>query len=157
MKIVLLLTGKTIGAHLQPLIQEYSDRLKHYGGFETIVVQELKNTRNISVTEQKEKEADLILKHLEINDDVVLLDENGQQFSSKGFAEFIARKQMASPKRLVFIVGGPFGFSQRIYDRTPGKISLSKMTFSHQMIRLLFVEQLYRAMTILKGEKYHHE
>jgi len=131
--------------------------LKHYIGFETIAIPELKNTKNISETEQKEKEADLILKALEITDEVMLLDENGKQFSSVGFSEFLSRKMLASHKCMVFVVGGPYGFSERVYNRANGLISLSAMTFSHQMVRVIFVEQLYRAFTILKGEPYHHE
>lgn len=121
------------------------------------VIPELKNTKNLSIAEQQEKEADLILKQLETSDEVVLLDEKGKQFTSVGFSEFIAKKMLASHKRMIFVVGGPYGFSERVYQRANGKVSLSAMTFSHQMIRLIFVEQLYRAMTILKGEPYHHE
>ena len=121
------------------------------------VIPELKNTKNLSIAEQQEKEADLILKQLETSDEVVLLDEKGKQFSSVGFSEFISKKMLASHKRMIFVVGGPYGFSERVYQRANGKVSLSAMTFSHQMIRLIFVEQLYRAMTILKGEPYHHE
>ena len=121
------------------------------------VIPELKNTKNLSVSEQQEKEADLILKQLETSDEVVLLDEKGKQFTSVGFSEFISKKMLASHKRMVFVVGGPYGFSERVYQRANGKVSLSAMTFSHQMIRVIFVEQLYRAMTILKGEPYHHE
>ena len=157
MKIILLTVGKTTNAHLIKLQEEYQTRLKFYIPFELIVIPELKNTKNLSVSEQLEKEADLILKQVEINDKVVLLDEKGKQFTSVAFSDYIAKKIMASHKRMIFVVGGPYGFSERIYQRANNKISLSTMTFSHQMIRLIFVEQLYRAMTILKGEPYHHE
>ena len=122
-----------------------------------MTIAELKNTKNLSVNEQLEKEAYLILRQLDSNDEVILLDEKGKQFTSIGFSEFLSKKMLSSVKRMVFVVGGPYGFSERVYKRANGKISLSLMTFSHQMIRLIFVEQVYRAMTILKGEPYHHE
>lgn len=152
MKIKLLTVGKTTNPHLIKLQDEYQNRLKYYIPFDLTVIPELKNTKNLSVAEQQEKEADLILKQLEINDEVILLDEKGKQYTSVGFSEFISKKMLASHKRMIFVVGGPYGFSERVYQRANGKISLSAMTFSHQMIRLIFVEQLYRAMTILKGE-----
>ena len=117
----------------------------------------LKNTKNLTAEQQKEKEADLILKALGLGDTVVLLDEHGKEFRSVEFATWMERKLSATGKRLVFIIGGPYGFSPRIYQTAQEKISLSKMTFSHQMIRMIFVEQVYRAMTILRGEPYHHE
>lgn len=157
MKIILLTVGKSTNSHLIKLQEEYQNRLKFYIPFEMTVVPELKNTKNLSVGEQQEKEADLILKQLDNSDEVVLLDEKGKQFTSVGFSEFISKKMLASHKRMVFVVGGPYGFSERVYQRANGKVSLSAMTFSHQMIRVIFVEQLYRAMTILKGEPYHHE
>ena len=157
MKITLLTVGKTTNPHLIKLQEEYLNRLKFYIPFEMVVIPELKNTKSMSVSEQVEKEADMILKQIELNDKVVLLDEKGKQFSSVAFSEYIAKKIMASHKRMIFVVGGPYGFSERVYQRANNKISLSTMTFSHQMIRLIFVEQLYRAMTILKGEPYHHE
>jgi len=157
MKITLLTVGKSTNSHLIKLQEEYQNRLKFYIPFEMVVVPELKNTKNLSINEQLEKEADLIIKQLETSDEVVLLDEKGKQFTSVGFSDFIAKKMLASHKRMVFVVGGPYGFSDRVYQRANGKISLSAMTFSHQMIRVIFVEQLYRAMTILKGEPYHHE
>jgi 23S rRNA (pseudouridine1915-N3)-methyltransferase len=149
--------GKTNGASLQKLIEDYQGRVQHYLSFETVIIPELKNTKNLSAQEQKEKEAELILKQLDNQDDVVLLDEKGKQFSSVSFATFLEKKLHSSAKRMIFVVGGPFGFSQRIYDRANGMISMSPMTFSHQMIRLIFAEQLYRAMTIIRGESYHHE
>lgn len=157
MKIILLTVGKSTNSYLIKLQEEYQNRLKYYIPFEMTVVPELKNTKNLSINEQQEKEADLILKQLENSDEVVLLDEKGKQFTSVGFSEFISKKMLASHKRMVFVVGGPYGFSERVYQRANGKVSLSAMTFSHQMIRVIFVEQLYRAMTILKGEPYHHE
>lgn len=157
MKITLLTVGKTTNANLVSLQDEYQNRLKFYISFEIVVIPELKNTKNLSIAEQQEKEADLILKQLETSDEVVLLDDKGKQFTSMGFSEYISKKMLASHKRMVFVVGGPYGFSERVYNRANGKVSLSAMTFSHQMIRLIFVEQLYRAMTILKGEPYHHE
>src|ERR1035437_9641568 len=157
MKIILLTVGKTTNSHLIKLQEEYQNRLKFYIPFEMLVIPELKNTKNLSIGEQQEKEADLILKQLETSDEVVLLDEKGKQFTSVGFSEFISKKMLASHKRMIFVVGGPYGFAERVYQRANGKISLSAMTFSHQMIRLIFVEQLYRAMTIMKGEPYHHE
>lgn len=157
MKITFLVVGKTNHSSLIQLQEEYQNRLKHYISFETITIPELKNTKNISESEQKEKEADLILKQLEAADEVILLDEKGKQLMSVAFSEFLSKKMLASHKRMVFVVGGPYGFSERIYNRANGLISLSAMTFSHQMIRVIFVEQLYRAFTILKGEPYHHE
>ncbi|HLP04868.1 MAG TPA: 23S rRNA (pseudouridine(1915)-N(3))-methyltransferase RlmH [Paludibacter sp.] len=157
MKITLLTVGKTTNNHLVQLQDEYQNRLKFYIHFEITVVPELKNTKNLPVAEQLEKEGDLILKQLDNSDEVMLLDDKGKQFTSTGFAEFISKKMLASHKRMVFVVGGPFGFSPRVYKRANGLVSLSAMTFSHQMVRLIFTEQLYRAMTILKGEPYHHE
>ena len=157
MKFILLTVGKTTNSNLITLQEEYQNRLKFYIPFELIVIPELKNTKSLSIIEQQEKEADLILKQIEPTDKVVLLDEKGKQFTSVAFSEYISKKLMASHKRMIFVVGGPYGFSERVYQRANNKISLSAMTFSHQMIRLIFVEQLYRAMTILKGEPYHHE
>ncbi len=157
MKIALLVVGKTNDKALIGLIEEYQKRLKYYTSFEIVCIPELKNTKHLSEAEQKEREGELILKQIDNTDVLILLDEKGKEFSSVEFATYIEKKQLASCKRLVFVVGGPYGFSPSVYDKAEGKISLSKMTFSHQMIRLIFVEQLYRAMTILKGEPYHHE
>ncbi|MDO9634614.1 MAG: 23S rRNA (pseudouridine(1915)-N(3))-methyltransferase RlmH [Paludibacter sp.] len=157
MKIALLMIGKTNQESLQKLIQDYQNRIQHYINYETVVIPELKNTKNLSIKEQKEKEAELILRHIDNQDDIFLLDEKGKQFNSIDFSDFIAKKLISSSKRMIFVIGGPFGFSDRIYDKANGMISMSSMTFSHQMIRLIFVEQLYRAMTIIKGESYHHE
>ena len=157
MKITLLVVGKTNHSSLIQLQDEYQNRLKHYIGFDMLTIPELKNTKSLSETEQKEKEGDLILKQLDASDELILLDEKGKQITSVEFATFISKKMLSSHKRIVFVVGGPYGFSTKIYNRANGLISLSKMTFSHQMIRIIFVEQLYRAFTILKGEPYHHE
>jgi len=157
MKIVFLTIGKTINKHLIELQNDYQERLKHYIPFDYISIPELKNNRYLTENEQKEKEADLLLKAFEPTDDVVLLDEKGKHFGSVDFSEFIEKKIMGNQKRIVFVVGGPYGFSQRVYNRANGLISLSKMTFSHQMVRLIFAEQLYRAFTILRGEPYHHQ
>jgi len=157
MKITFIVIGKTNQSALIQLIDDYQRRLKHYINFESLTIPELKNSKNISEKEQKEKEGELIIKQLEAGDEVILLDEKGKQFTSVAFSEFIAKKIMSSNKRMVFVVGGPYGFSENVYDRANCLISLSAMTFSHQMIRLIFVEQLYRAFTILKGEPYHHE
>lgn len=157
MKINLLTVGKTTNAQMIKLQEEYQNRLKFYIPFESVVIPELKNTKNLSIVEQQEKEADLILKQIENTDELILLDDKGKQFTSLGFSKYIEKKMMSTYKRTVFVVGGPYGFSQRIYQRANGLVSLSTMTFSHQMIRLIFLEQLYRAMTILKGEPYHHE
>jgi 23S rRNA (pseudouridine1915-N3)-methyltransferase len=151
------MVGKTSNDGLQQLIHDYQQRLSHYLVCETKIIPELKNIKNVPISEQKEKEADLILKHLDPNDDVVLLDEKGKMHTSVGFAGFLESKMLSSTKKLVFVIGGPFGFSERIYQRANQLLSLSAMTFSHQMIRLLFTEQLYRAMTIIKGENYHHQ
>lgn len=157
MKIVLLMVGKTSGENLQKMILDYQQRIGHYVGYETVVVPELKNIKNIPIAEQKEKEADLLLKQIENQDDVILLDEKGKLLTSVGFSELLESKMLGSVKRLVFVIGGPFGFSQRMYQRATMLLSLSAMTFSHQLIRLLFTEQLYRAFTIIRGESYHHQ
>lgn len=157
MKITCLVIGKTTEKYFIDAIDEYTSRLKHYIPFEITVIPELKNVKNVSVTDQKEKEADLILKNIQPGDYIVLLDEHGKEFTSIEFSTYIERKMHTVSKRLIFIIGGPYGFSPRIHHLANEKISLSKMTFSHQMIRLIFIEQLYRAMTILSNEPYHHE
>lgn len=157
MKINLLVVGKSNNSSLIQLQSEYQNRLKHYINFEMLTIPELKNTKSLSEIEQKEKEGELILKQLDNTDELILLDEKGKLFSSVEFSTFISKKMLSSQKRIVFVVGGPYGFSPKLYNRANGLISLSKMTFSHQMIRVIFVEQLYRAFTILKGEPYHHE
>lgn len=157
MKIQFLVVGKTAQSYLVESIADYTTRLRRYISFDMEIIPELKNTRNLTTEQQKEKEGEAILKTLQPGDFVVLLDEHGQQFTSVQFARYIEQKMQTVPRRLVFVVGGPYGFSQDVYDRCNDKISLSKMTFSHQMVRLFFTEQLYRAMTILNNEPYHHE
>ena len=156
MKITLILNGKTEDDYIIKGFSVYENRLKHYVSFETIVIPALKNTKALSIEQQKQKEGELILKNIQSSDKVLLLDENGKEYSSVGFSELIQKEMNSGIKNLVFVVGGPYGFSEEIYKRANGKIALSKMTFSHQMVRLFFVEQLYRAMTILKNEPYHH-
>ena len=156
MKITLLVVGKTTDTHIELLIQEYQKRLAHYIPFNIQVIPELKNTKALTPEQQKQTEGELILRTINSSTDLVLLDEHGKEFRSIEFADYL-QKRMSSGRDVVFVVGGPYGFSQAVYERANGKISLSKMTFSHQMVRLFFVEQLYRAMTILRGEPYHHE
>ncbi len=157
MKIAFLVVGKTVNKQLDALIDDYVKRLGHYTPFEMTVIPDLKNTKSLTEAQQKEKEGEMILAALNAGDYVVLLDEGGKEFRSVEFAQYIAQKQNNAVRRLVFVVGGPYGFSQKVYDAAREKLSLSRMTFSHQMVRLIFTEQLYRAMTILKGEPYHHE
>jgi 23S rRNA (pseudouridine1915-N3)-methyltransferase len=156
MKITLLVVGKTTDTHIELLIQEYQKRLAHYIPFNIQVIPELKNTKALTPEQQKQTEGELILRTINSSTDLVLLDEHGKEFRSIEFADYV-QKRMSSGRDVVFVVGGPYGFSEAVYQRANGKISLSKMTFSHQMVRLFFVEQLYRAMTILRGEPYHHE
>ena len=157
MKVALVLVGKTVNKHFVELIDEYAGRVKHYIGFDIITIPELKNTKSLSVDQQKQQEGDLILKQLQAGDHVVLLDEHGREYRSVEFSAYMEQKMQTVNKRLVFVIGGPYGFSPDVYGKANEKISLSKMTFSHQMVRLIFVEQLYRAMTIMRGEPYHHE
>lgn len=156
MEIQLICIGKTDNIELRKLISNYENRLKHYVKFNFLFLPDLKDTKNLSQEQQKTKEAQLIEKQLKTSDVVVLLDENGKQFSSVNFSEFLNKKMNSGCKRLVFIIGGPFGFAKTLHQKYTVKISLSKMTFSHQMIRLIFIEQLYRANTILRNEPYHH-
>lgn len=155
MKIKLIAIGKTDEKYLQDGIAKYLDRLKHYISFELVVINDVIIGSKPNTLLQKEKEAELFFDKIQPNDFVVLLDENGKSFTSVAFAEYVQKRMNASTD-VVFLIGGPFGFSDKIYQRANDKISLSKMTFSHQMIRLFFVEQVYRAFTIIKGEKYHH-
>lgn len=157
MKVILLVVGKTDTGSWNQALEDYSGRLKHYIPFETEVIPDVKNVKNLTEVQQKEQEGGLILKSLQPGDYCVLLDEHGKEFTSKQFAVYMDKKMHVVPKRLVFVIGGPYGFSDAVYARTSERLSLSKMTFSHQMIRPIFVEQLYRAMTILRGEPYHHE
>jgi len=157
MKTTLLVVGRTVDKHFISLINNYVERIKHYLTFEVEIIPDLKNNRNISEDLQKEKEGELILKSLQPTDYVVLLDEGGLEMRSKEFASFMKHKMNTVNRRLVFIIGGPYGFSEKVYQTATEKMSLSRMTFSHQMVRLIFVEQLYRAMSILAGSPYHHE
>lgn len=157
MKITLLSIGKTEESYLKDGIDKYLSRLKHYIKFEVTEIPELKNTKALSEQQQKVKEAELIFKNTATTDHIVLLDENGQELTSVAFAQLLNKKMTASVQNLVFVIGGPYGFDESVYKRANGKVSLSQMTFSHQMVRLFFVEQVYRAFTILKGEPYHHQ
>ncbi|MGI4729561.1 MAG: 23S rRNA (pseudouridine(1915)-N(3))-methyltransferase RlmH [Janthinobacterium lividum] len=157
MKITLISVGKTEEKYLLQGIEIYLKRLKHYIKLEILELPELKNTKGLSQDQQKAKEAEMISKKIITTDFVVLLDERGQELSSLQFADLLHKRMLASTQNLVFVIGGPYGFDQTIYQRANEKLSLSKLTFSHQMVRLFFVEQVYRAFTILKGEPYHHE
>jgi 23S rRNA (pseudouridine1915-N3)-methyltransferase len=157
MKIKLLAIGKTDDPHLNTLIDSYQNRLKHYVPFELEIIPDLKKVKNLSERQQKEKEGLLILKKLQATDHLVLLDEKGKEFRSVQFAAFLQKKMNSGCKQVVFVVGGPYGFSEAVYQKASGKVSFSKMTFSHQMIRLFVVEQVYRGFSILKNEPYHHE
>jgi 23S rRNA (pseudouridine1915-N3)-methyltransferase len=156
MKILLLQIDKTQDHYLEEGIEIYAKRLKNYTSFETKTISMPKSVRQRSISEQKTEEGKKILEEISKEDHLILLDEKGKEFTSEAFANFIAQKQNASLKRVVFLIGGPFGFDAAVYDRANAKIAFSQMTFSHQMIRLFFTEQLYRSFTILKGEKYHH-
>lgn len=157
MKIKLLAIGKTDDKNLQQLIDVYQKRLQHYVKFELDLIPDLKNAKNLSELQQKEKEGELLLAKIQNTDNLVLLDDKGKQFTSVEFSDYLQKKMNAATKQLVLVIGGPYGFSEAVYQRATGKLSLSKMTFSHQMIRLFVVEQLYRGFTILKNEPYHHE
>jgi len=157
MQIKLLALGKTDNKAIQELIDEYTTRLGHYIRFELEVIPDLKHSKSLSETVQKEKEGELILKKLLPTDDLLLLDERGKSYTSLEFSDFLQKKMNSGLRQLVLVIGGPYGFSEEVYTRANGKISLSKMTFSHQMIRPFVVEQLYRAMTIQRNEPYHHE
>lgn len=157
MKITLLVIGKTDASYLRDGMNEYLKRLKHYINFTFEIIPDIKKGKNTSVEIQKQKEGDLILSKLAPGKELHLFDEKGKMFSSEELSKFIEKKMVSGPKELVFVIGGPYGFSQEVYQRATSKISLSRLTFSHQMVRLLCVEQIYRAFTILKGEPYHHE
>jgi 23S rRNA (pseudouridine1915-N3)-methyltransferase len=156
MNIKLLAIGKTDNKSLQSLIDEYTKRLSFYIKFDLEVIPDIKNAKNLSEAQQKEKEGELILSKITATDQMILLDENGKMFSSVSFSEELQRKMNSGIKTLVFVIGGPYGFSESVYAKATGKISLSQMTFSHQMVRLFFIEQLYRGFTILRNEPYHH-
>lgn len=157
MKTVLVVVGKNTDVNIGKLVEEYVGRINHYMPFSIEVVPELKNAKNLSMDQQKEKEAELLQKVFQPGDYIILLDEHGRERRSMEFAQWIQKKMSAGPRRIVFVVGGPYGFAPSIHQMRNEEISLSQMTFSHQMIRLLFVEQIYRAMTILHNEPYHHE
>ena len=156
MKICLLVIGKTDAAYIRAGIEEYEKRMGKYVNYEMKVLSDVKNSKHMSEEVQKEKEGELLLEQLQTGDFVVLLDEKGKQLNSVEFSAYVAQKMQLGIKRMVFIIGGPYGFAGKVYERGNDKISLSKMTFSHQMVRMIFIEQLYRAMTIWKGEPYHH-
>lgn len=157
MKITLLAIGKTNAKYLQEGIEQYTKRLSHYIPFELKILPDVKTTKALTSDKQKEMEGEMFMSAIQQGDWVTLLDERGKEFTSREFASYIDKKMITVPKNLIFVIGGPYGFSKAMYDRANEKLSLSKMTFSHEMIRLFFVEQIYRAMTILKGEPYHHD
>jgi len=157
MNIKLLAIGKTDNKSLQTLIDDYTKRLSFYVKFDLEVIPDIKNVKNLSEAQQKEKEGELILSKLSATDQLILLDENGTTFSSVGFSDYLQKKMNAGIKTLVFVIGGPYGFSDEIYKKAQGKVSLSEMTFSHQMVRLFVIEQIYRGFTILRNEPYHHQ
>jgi len=152
-----LVIGKTDDKNLLALINSYENRLKHYIKFEIEIIPDIKNVKNLSEMQQKEKEGALILKKVQAIDNLMLLDEKGYEFRSMEFSRFLQKKMNSGIKQMILVIGGPYGFSKEVYQKAIGKISLSKMTFSHQMIRLFVIEQIYRAFTILKNEPYHHE
>lgn len=156
MNIRLLAIGKTDNKALQTLIEDYTKRLSFYVKFDLEIIPDIKNVKNLSESQQKEKEGDLILSKIGPTDHLILLDENGKTFSSEGFSDFLQKKMNSGIKSLVFVIGGPYGFSGTVYQKAQGKVSLSEMTFSHQMVRLFVIEQIYRGFTILKNEPYHH-
>ena len=157
MNIKLLAIGKTDDKNLQALLDEYIKRLTFYVKFDLEVIPDVKNAKNMSIDQQKEKEGNLLLAKVGSGDWVLLLDEKGKKYTSLQFADFLQKRMNSGIKNLIFVIGGPYGFSPEVYARANGKISLSDMTFSHQMVRLFFVEQLYRGYTILRNEPYHHE
>lgn len=157
MKIKLIAIGKTDDKNLIQLIEGYQKRLQHYIKFEFEIIPDIKNVKNLTESQQKDKEGVSILKKIATTDQLILLDEKGYEFRSVEFSRFLQKKMNSGIKQLVLVIGGPYGFSDKVYEKAQGKLSLSKMTFSHQMIRLFMLEQLYRAFTILKNEPYHHE
>ena len=156
MNIKLIAIGKTDNKNLQALIDEYTKRLGFYIKFDLDVIPDIKNVKNLSESEQKMKEGQLILSKLTPTDQLILLDENGKEFNSVGFSDFLQKKMNSGIKTLVFVIGGPYGFSEEVYQKAQGKVALSQMTFSHQMVRLFVIEQIYRGYTILNNEPYHH-
>lgn len=156
MNIKLIAIGKTDNKSLQTLIEDYKKRLSHYIKFEFEIIPDLKKVKHLSEDQQKEKEGELILAKTQNSDVLILLDENGKQMDSVAFSTYLQKHMNSGIKTLIFVIGGPYGFSEDVYKRANGKLGLSKMTFSHQMVRLFFTEQLYRGFTILKNEPYHH-
>ncbi|MCM1377079.1 MAG: 23S rRNA (pseudouridine(1915)-N(3))-methyltransferase RlmH [Clostridium sp.] len=157
MEIELLTVGKTQNKTICGLIEDYCKRLKHYVPYRITEMPDVKNAGRLSQDERKEAEGIMILRQIAPGDVVVLLDERGDMLTSRGFSEFLQKYMASGSRRLIFVVGGPYGFSKSVYDRANRLLSLSKMTFSHEMVRLFFTEQTYRAMTILRGEPYHHD
>ena len=157
MKIIVLAIGKTDSVPLKNMIEDYSKRLKHYVPFVLEVIPDIKKRKKLSEPQQKQLEGQEIVKRIGVSDTLILLDENGKSYSSVGFSDFLQKKMNSGLKNLIFVIGGPYGFDQEIHKRANGKIALSSMTFSHQMVRLFFIEQLYRGYTILKNEPYHHK
>lgn len=157
MNIRLIAIGKTDNKSLQTLIDDYTKRLSFYVKFDLEIIPDIKNVKNLSEAQQKEKEGELILSKINATDHLILLDENGKTFSSVGFSDYLQKKMNAGIKTLVFVIGGPYGFSDSVYQKAQGKVSLSEMTFSHQMVRLFVIEQIYRGFTILRNEPYHHQ
>ena len=157
MNIRLIAIGKTDNKALQTLIDDYTKRLSFYVKFDLEIIPDIKNVKNLSEAQQKEKEGELILSKITPTDQLILLNENGKTFSSIGFSDFLQKKMNAGIKTLVFVIGGPYGFSETVYQKAQGKVSLSEMTFSHQMVRLFVIEQIYRGFTILRNEPYHHQ
>ncbi len=157
MKIALLQTGKTTDKNISAVADLYTSRIKKYSAFEIITLPELKNTKNMPVPDQKNKEGKRIMQAVNSDEYVILLDEKGKELKTLDFSDLLGKIFLLQKKRIVFIIGGPWGFSEEVYNRADLKLSLSKMTFPHQLVRLLFLEQLYRSFTIIKGEPYHHE
>lgn len=157
MNIRLIAIGKTDNKNLQSLIDEYTKRLSFYVKFDLEIIPDIKNVKNLSEAQQKEKEGELILAKINSTDHLILLDENGKTYNSIGFSDYLQKKMNAGIKTLVFVIGGPYGFSEHVYQKAHGKVSLSEMTFSHQMVRLFIIEQIYRGFTILRNEPYHHQ
>jgi 23S rRNA (pseudouridine1915-N3)-methyltransferase len=157
MKIILLQTGKTTEKYISEGVEEFSARIRKYSGFDILTIPDLKNTRNIPASAQKVQEGKSILHSLDKDDYVIVLDEKGKAFSTREFAGLMQKIFLLSKKRIVFVIGGPWGFSEEVYERADLKMALSRLTFSHQLVRLLFAEQLYRVLTIIKGDPYHHD
>ena len=157
MNIRLIAIGKTDNKDLQSLIDDYTKRLSFYVKFDLEIIPDIKNVKNLSEAQQKEKEGELILAKIGPTDQLILLDENGKTYSSVGFSDYLQKKMNTGIKTLVFVIGGPYGFSETVYQKAQGKVSLSEMTFSHRMVRLFVIEQLYRGFTILRNEPYHHQ